>query len=168
MLCLYHSHMMTSWPGNASRIAGSLTHWGLVTHICVGNLTIIGSDNGLSPDRRQAINWTNAGILLNGPLRTNFSVILIEIVKLSFKKRRLKVSSAKWLPFCLGLNVLKGIVTVTCGLPSQMVTSDSPYQGRVMWNFILFHVSLIKLLNKYSGCRWSETPWRFCDVIGMS
>ena len=26
-----------------------LTHWGRVTHICVSNLTIIGSDNGLSP-----------------------------------------------------------------------------------------------------------------------
>ena len=26
-----------------------------MTHICVGNLTIIGSDNGLSPGRRQAI-----------------------------------------------------------------------------------------------------------------
>ena len=43
----------------------TLTHWGRVTHICVGNLTIIGPDNGLSPDRRQAIIWTNAGILLN-------------------------------------------------------------------------------------------------------
>ena len=32
-----------------------LTHWGWVTHICVGKLTIIGSDNGLSPGRRQAI-----------------------------------------------------------------------------------------------------------------
>ena len=30
-------------------------HWGRVTHICVSNLTIIGSDNGLSPGRRQAI-----------------------------------------------------------------------------------------------------------------
>ena len=45
-----------------------LTHWGRVTHICVGNLTIIGWDNGLSPGRRQAIIWTNAGILLIGPL----------------------------------------------------------------------------------------------------
>ena len=43
-----------------------LTHWGRVTHICVGELTIIGSDNGLSPERRQAIIWTNAGILLIG------------------------------------------------------------------------------------------------------
>ena len=32
-----------------------LTHRGRVTHLCVGNLTIIGSDNGLSPGRRQAI-----------------------------------------------------------------------------------------------------------------
>ena len=44
-----------------------LTHWGRVTHIYVGNLAIIGSDNGLSPGRRQAIIWTNYGILLIGP-----------------------------------------------------------------------------------------------------
>ena len=84
----------------------ALTHWGRVTHICVGNLTIIGSDNGLSPDRRQAIIWTNAGILLIGPLGTNFSEILAEIITFSFKQMYLKVSSAKWCPFCLGLNVL--------------------------------------------------------------
>ena len=47
-----------------------LTHWGRVTHICVGNLTIIGSDNDLSPSWRQAIIWTNAGILLIGLLGT--------------------------------------------------------------------------------------------------
>ena len=49
----------------------ALTHWGRVTHICVIKLAIIGSDNGLSPERRQAITWTNAGILLIGPLGTN-------------------------------------------------------------------------------------------------
>ena len=84
-----------------------LTRWGWVTHICVNKLTIIGSDNGLSPDRRQVIIWTNAGLLLIGPLGTNFSEILIEILTFSFKKMRLKVSSAKRRPFCLGLNVLK-------------------------------------------------------------
>ena len=57
-----------------------------MTHICVSKLTIIGSDNGLSPDRRQAIIWTNAEILLIGPLGTNFSEILIEIITFSFKK----------------------------------------------------------------------------------
>ena len=84
-----------------------LNHWGRVTHICVGNLTTIGSDNGLSPGQRQAIIWTNAGILLIGPLWTNFSEILIDIPTFSFKKMHLKVSSAKWRPFCLGLNVLR-------------------------------------------------------------
>ena len=77
-----------------------------VTHICVSKLTIIGSENGLSPDRRQAIIWTNDGLLLIGPLGTNFSEILIEILPFSFKKMRLKMSSGKWRPFCLGLNVL--------------------------------------------------------------
>ena len=48
-----------------------LTHWGRVTHICVSKQTSIGSDNGLSPGRRQAIIWANAGILLIGPLGTN-------------------------------------------------------------------------------------------------
>ena len=76
-----------------------LTHWGRVTHICVCKLAIIGSDNGLSPRRRQAIIWTNAGILLIGPLGTNFSEILIGIQTLSFKKMHLKMSSAKWRPF---------------------------------------------------------------------
>ena len=83
-----------------------LTHWGRVTDICVSKLTIIGSDNGLSPGRRQAIIWTNAGILLIEPLGTNFSEILIGIQIFSFKKMRLKMPSAKWRPFCLGLNVL--------------------------------------------------------------
>ena len=84
----------------------TLTHWGRVTHTYVSKLTIIASDNGSSPGRRQAIIWTSAEILLIGPLGTNFSEILIEIITFSFKKMRLKVSSAKWRPCCLGLNVL--------------------------------------------------------------
>ena len=68
-----------------------LTHWGRVTHICVSNLTII---------------WTNDGILLIGPLGTNFSEIISKIHTFSFKKMLLKTLSAKGRPFCLGLNVL--------------------------------------------------------------
>ena len=86
----------------------SLTHCGRVTHICVSKLIIIGSDNGLLPDRCQAIIWTNTGILLIGPLWINFSEILLNILTFSFKKMHLKVSSVKWQPFCLGLNVLNG------------------------------------------------------------
>ena len=75
-------------------------------HICVGKLSIIGSDNGLSPGPRQAIIGTNVGKLLIGPLGTNFSEILIKIDTFSFKKMHLNMSSAKWQPFCLGHNVL--------------------------------------------------------------
>ena len=64
-----------------------------MTYICVGNLTIIGSDDGMCPGRHQAIIWTNAGILLIGPLGTNFVDILIEIHKFSFKKMHFKTSS---------------------------------------------------------------------------
>ena len=92
-----------------------LTHWGRVTHICVSKLIIIGSYNGLSPGRRQAIICTNSGILLIGTLGTNFSEILIKSRKFSFKKMGLKVSSAKWRPFCLGLNVLtRSSITQWC------------------------------------------------------
>ena len=84
----------------------TLTHWGRVTHTCVGKLTIIDSDNGLSPGGHQAIIWTNAGILLIGPLGTNFNYILIGIETFSFKKMHLKMLFVKWHPFCLGFNVL--------------------------------------------------------------
>ena len=81
-----------------------LTHWGRVTHIWVSKLIIIGSDNGLSHSRRQAIIWTNAGILLIRTLGTNFSGILGEIHLFSFSKIHLKMSSAKWRLFGIGLN----------------------------------------------------------------
>ena len=108
-----HTHTLTEVKKGSENILISyeqrailLTHWGRMTRICVGNLTVIGSDNGLSPGRRQAIIWTNAGILLIGPLGTNFNEILIEIHTFSFKKMHLKMSSGKWRLFCLGLNVL--------------------------------------------------------------
>ena len=48
-------------------------------HIRISRLTIIGSDNGLSPGWWQAIIWTNSGIFLIGPSETNFREIFIEI-----------------------------------------------------------------------------------------
>ena len=106
---LYH-HM-------ASINHNELTHWGRVTHICVNELTIIGSDNGLPPGRRQAIIWNNTGLLLIEPLGTNFSEISIGIQTFSFKKMHLNMSSAKWRPFCLGLNLLKPIFIVRTHFP---------------------------------------------------
>ena len=44
-----------------------------MAHFCISQLTTIGSDNGLSPGRRQTMIWTNAGILLNETLGTYIS-----------------------------------------------------------------------------------------------
>ena len=112
----------------------NLTHRGRVTHTCVSKLTILASDNGLSPDRRQAIIWTNAGLLLIGSLGTNLSEILIEILTFSFKKMRLKVSSAKRRPFCLGLNELTGVLA---GPPFELGMNQSyPTEYHEMLSFI--------------------------------
>ena len=93
---LFHHHIMMK----------HLTHWGWVTHICVDKLIIIASDNGLSPDQCQAIIWTNAGLLSIGSLRTYFNENLIKIQQFSLMKMHVKMSSAKWRPYCPGLNVL--------------------------------------------------------------
>ena len=87
-----------------------LTHRGRVKHLGVGKSTNIGLDNGLSPGRRRAIIWTNAGILLIEPLGINCSEILIEINTISFKKMRLKMSPGKRRQFCIGLDVLSTIL----------------------------------------------------------
>ena len=123
-----------------------LTRWGRVTHIYIVKLTIIGSDNGLSPGRRQAIIWTNAGILLIGPLGTNFIEILVGIQTFSFKRMHLKMSSAKWRPFYLGLNVLRRFTSPTCVLSSA-----------VCWPVIFSfwnhpRARLVDLLARTSGC----------------
>ena len=84
-----------------------LTHWGWVTYICVSKLTIIGSNNGLSPGWHRAIIWTNGGILLIWPSGTNFNEMVIEIHPVSFTKCIWK--SCLWNDghFCLSLNVLR-------------------------------------------------------------
>ena len=83
--------LLLGW--NKTLFSPNLTHYGRVTHICVCKLTII---------------WSNAGILLIGSLGTNFSETSIAVQTFSFKKMHLKMSSAKWRPLCLGLNVAIG------------------------------------------------------------
>ena len=108
-----------------------LSHWGRVMHICVSKLDIIVSDNGLSPGWRQAIIWTNDGILLIGPLGTNFSEILIEIYTFSFKKIDWKMSSGKCRPFCLGLNVLFKILSCVLANKDMLVMCKTPWQPKL-------------------------------------
>ena len=93
-----------------------LTHWGRVTHICISRLTIIGSDNGLSPGWCQAIIWTDAGILLIGPLGTNFSEILVGI-HIFFQK-----------------NALEDVVCVIVSISSQPQCVKDEVSEQFLWN----------------------------------
>ena len=60
-----------------------------MTYICVGKLTNIDSDNGLSPERRQAIIWANVGILLIGHqaiIWANVGIFLIGPLGTNFRE----------------------------------------------------------------------------------
>ena len=131
-----------------------LTHWGRATHICVGKLTIIGSGNGWSPGRRQAIVGTNAGILLIGPLGTNFSEISIEIQTFSLKHIRLKMSSAKCCSFRLGLNVLTHWGRDKMVADSQMTLLNAFYWMKMLEFRLRFHWSLFLRVQLTIIQRW--------------
>ena len=62
-----------------------------------------GSQGSLNWHSRYSGTW----ILLIWPLGTNFSEILIKIHTFSCTKMCWKISSEKWLPFCLGLNTVQ-------------------------------------------------------------
>ena len=118
-----------TWNSNTPVVQLIEAEW----HIYVSKLTNIGSDNGLSPSRCQAIISTNAGMLLIGPLGTNFSEILIEIYMFSFKKMQLNMSSGIWQPFCLSLNVLirwcisTGNIHQICQMPWKLNCKFIPF-----------------------------------------
>ena len=102
-----------------------------MTHIYIGKVTIIGSDNGLSSGQRLAIIWTSAKILLIGPLGTNFAEILIEIYIFSFNKMHLKILSGNWRPSCLGLNAFPDNKVHGANMGPTWVLSaqDGPHVG---------------------------------------
>ena len=136
----------------------TLTHRGRVTHIWVSNLTIVGSDNGLSPGWSQAIVWTNAEILLIGPWGTNFGEFLIEIYP--FTIMHLEMSSAKWRPFGLGLNVLNTTMT---GVGKRWVGVTKPISPISLFSEFF---DIVKTLVKYRLSRWylTVTPVKYeCD-----
>ena len=114
-----------------------------MTPIRISKLATIGSDNGLSPGRCEAIIWTNAGILWIRTLGTNFS----KIHPSSFKKTHLKMLSAKWWLLCLGHNVL---------IPSPVLILDYDWLTRAF---------LLKCLRQ--TCYMASLMWvmAWCHLI---
>ena len=122
----------TTWPRAGTPLSlrldqrWLLSHLRRVTHTWVGKLPIVGSDNGLSPSRRQA----NARIKLFGPLGTHFSEILIAIDKFAFKKMLLKISSGTWRPFCHDLSVLIQTKRPSLWWHLLQARSTKPHHGK--------------------------------------
>ena len=119
-----------------------LTH---LSHIYASwNWVSIGSGNGLSPVRRQAINWTNGCLLPIGHLETNFIEILIKIQNFSF----MKMPSLKWPPFCPGgdelrlLFVLASTIHIhtVCRLHIYECMLDS-WESKISFNVTEKHLS---------------------------
>ena len=107
------------------------------------------------PGRRQAIIRTIVGILLNEPLETNFSEILIEIIIFSVKKMHLKMTSGNWWPFCLGLNELLPVSWVTfihvlgkIGFRRKPLNIISRWYQRALLSFLNYVVTNVT--------RWSK------------
>ena len=71
-----------------------------MTHTCVNKITTIGSDNTLSPGRRQAIIWTNTTVFSIRPLGIYFSKISFKIQKFSFTKMHFKMAAILSRPQC--------------------------------------------------------------------
>ena len=137
-----------------------------LSDVYVSKLTIIGSDSGLSPGRHHAIIWPNAGLLLIGPLGTNFNEIIKEIHIFSFKTIHLKVSSGKWQPFCLSLSMLispskiflpTGNLTTEFMLPKHMLPYPDVNPPKIMKREEIF-----KLL--YSQL-WLEVLLHSCKFL---
>ena len=137
-------------------------------YICIGNLTIIGSDNGLSPGQRQANIWTNDGIPLIVPWGTNFSEILIEIHTFSFKKMHLKMSSGKLMaslswPQCVNASFLVDSTHSEIGYDQPTETTTI----RLQW--LQYHFMNEQHVNVFCCKKWTVniSSLRLSDAYNM-
>ena len=145
------------------------------------NYTIIVSNNCLLPGRRQAIIWTNAGILLIECLGTNLSEIFIKIHTFSYKKMHSKMLSEKWQLFCLGpqcLNIYwwlgeslwllqcisNAIMAALCGAINIVYF----FSYNLLTYCISWHPKWNHYIEYHSYCSWSilheaiHIIWSFC------
>ena len=99
-----------------------LTYWGRVTHICVCNLTIFGSENGLlAPSHYLNQSW----IIVNWTPRNKFSEMLIEIHSFSFKKIHFEMAAILSQPQCVKVADISGAVDLQ--LQGQITNTKSKF-----------------------------------------
>ena len=152
-----------AWPG-----LNELTYSGQVTHICVSELSSIGSDNGLAPGRRQAIIWTNAGILLIRTPGTHFSEILSELHTIWLRKCTSK---------CRLRNGGNFVSASMCLLALRQSHHYPSASEATLINLVWIHTHprrpiTLQQQNKAQQTRvhipWDILPIRWCTAMGIS
>ena len=101
------------------RSQSHLSHWGRVTHICASKLSHLWF-------RQWLVAWTAASHYPNQCRNIVNWTISIEIDTFSCKKMHLKMSSGKWRPFCLDLNVL---TTLTHTIVTSFLLNVADWQS---------------------------------------
>ena len=101
----------------------------------------IGSCNGLSPVKYQAITWTNVDSWSIWPWGAYFNEILFENQMFSFKKLHLKMPSDKWQTFCSSFSMWhhKQVTSPTCSTTSVPHTVPEPL-GLLIWSLTCCYV----------------------------
>ena len=139
------------------------------------NQANIGSCNGLSSVKRQAIIWTPAGSFLNASLgkkQWHFNQNTLDNFHTTINwKWHLKILSAAILvgPRCIMMTSSNGNIFRVTGPLCGEFTAHSPHKGQGR-GALLFSLicALNKQLSKQSWGWWFETPshslWRHCNV----
>ena len=119
---------------------GQQVSWASVTWV------FIGSGNGLLPVWHQAITYTNADLLSNRPLRTNFTEIWIKLQNFSWMKIHLQMPSAKWRPFCFNVlspDIMGCVVSTPCPRQQSIHITDRKtkhIEYNILYQLILIYV----------------------------
>ena len=120
--------------------------WRIYTSV---NWATVGSDNGLSRNRRQVNIWTNAGLLFSVHLETNFSEIWIKMQQFSFKEINFQCRMKNGGHFlCADLNVLKYVIGKPWSGPCHglMITDHSFWLGNWSRPYAYWHQTICYIL----------------------
>ena len=162
-----------------------------MTHICIGKLTSIDSDNGLSPGRHQAIIRTSVGIcIVNWTLRNEiqwnvnrnsntfieentFENVVCEVLfissRLQITNHRIHMDTTPW--WRHQMETFSALLAICVG--NSPVPGEFPAQRPVAQSFdVFFHLCLNKRLSKQSWGWWFETLshplWRQCNAVWVN
>ena len=145
-----------------------ITHWGRVTHLCVGNLTINGSDTGLSPAPSHylnqcwnIVNWT-PGNKLQWNLNRNLYIFIQEN---ALENIVWKIAAILSRPQCDNKRPHAGNCRIFCFYCHRYVTYDTEAQTNMAAQGRLYFKNIF--LYEVFEFSYKLNEWLlFCNTIG--